>query len=372
MRVAFLVSGTALNGAVGLALEMIRHLAGKGHAVLLLHRPGAWIADQAMPDSVQKVETSFRRVPRELIRVGRLVEAFAPDVAYTHMSSAHAYGGSMSLFGKVPIVASHQAMHFQLHWALNDLVIAVSGKAADYLRRVNRVKAERIRVVPNFVRAERFAPVTPARRQAARAALGVPDDALVIGSVGDIGARKAQAQIVRAAGPLRANVPGLRLVLIGPVDKAYGAELDAALRDTGLADVTLLPGRRQDVPDLLPAFDIFAMSSRAEAHPLAVLEAMATGLPVVATAAGSVDETVIEGETGFVVPIDDVAGLTRGLSAIAGDPARRAAMGEAGRARFLSTYTLDALAPRVEAVLAEAAAKGHRPPLGFIARAFGF
>jgi glycosyltransferase involved in cell wall biosynthesis len=110
------------------------------------------------------------------------------------------------------------------------------------------------------------------------------------------------------------------------------------------------------VPELLAAFDIFALASEREELPVAILEAMAAGLPVVAVETGGIPEMVAEGETGFLVPPRDTVALADRLDRLAADPPLRASLGAAGRQRTFAEFGKDAVVPRIEAVLAEAAA----------------
>jgi glycosyltransferase involved in cell wall biosynthesis len=367
MRIVEAVSLTEVNG-VGVHCHLLmKYLQARGHVIMLLHRPGAWIAAQPGLDRVYKLETSFARSPRELLRVGRLVSAFKPDVMHTHMSGAHAYGAATRLFGSLPVVATSHVALFQLHWAFNNLVIATSRAAADFNRRYNFVLRDAIRMIPNFVDTGRLRPPDDAERATARARLGVPDDAFVVGSVGHLAGYKRPADLVRAFAAL-APRPQARLVMIGRADMDAAGEAAAEARKLGLSDRVLFTGTRGDATDLLAAMDVFALASGRETAPLAILEAMARGLPVVATRVGMVPDMVQHGRTGLLAEIGDVAALGRHLVALADNPEQRRAFGEAGRAHAVRSYAVSVGAPRVEQVLAEAMAIHNRPLFGFVGR----
>jgi glycosyltransferase involved in cell wall biosynthesis len=267
------------------------------------------------------------------------------------MSSAHFHGALLRVFWGVPTVGAAHARHFQPHWLFNDRVIAPSASTAAYHLKVNRIAARRMRVIPNFIEPDVWPQITPERRAAARARLGLDPDALVIGSIADITAGKRPADLVAAARPLL--TAGARLVIAGAeLDAAEAGRVRAAAEGVGV----LLLGRRTDVPEILPAFDIFALASEREEMPIAVLEAMAAGLPVVAVRTGGLPEMAIEGETGFLVPARDTAAMGERLRRLADDPALRAAMGAAGRARAFAEFGRGPIVERIEAVLTEAAA----------------
>jgi glycosyltransferase involved in cell wall biosynthesis len=122
-----------------------------------------------------------------------------------------------------------------------------------------------------------------------------------------------------------------------------GPDRDAvaqAIHDRGLADRVELTGTREDVAQILARADVFVLSSRSEGMPMSALEAMAAGLPVVATAVGGVPELVVDGETGFLVPPGDAPALSRALDRILGDPDLRRRLGEAGRQRAGGMFAL--------------------------------
>ena len=353
MRIAQLLSGRTMNGAVRYCASLSRRLAARGHQVLLLHRPQLDLSGFDL-QGVELERTSFQRWPGEVSRVRRLLQAWRADVLHTHMSAAHAYGAILRTFAGVPAVATAHKRLLQLHWAFNDFVIAPSAVTAAYHHRVNLVPARKLVVIPNFVETEGLAPATAAARAAVRAELGVGPDALVIGSVGDIMEYKRPSDLVAACGGLLQARPSARLVLVGGEGDAEEVRRlhAAAARHPGQV---LRLGRRLDAPRLMAGFDLYAMASRAEEMPMAVLEAMAAGLPVAGTDVGGMAEMVRDGETGLLAPYGDLPGLSDRIERLAADPALRRRMGQAGRARVLADFAPGPIVERVEQVLAKAA-----------------
>ena len=150
--------------------------------------------------------------------------------------------------------------------------------------------------------------------------------------------------------------PSSARLLVGGDPFADGVQqAHAVAEEQGvLADGTcVFAGIRRDVPRLMGASDVFTMASRWEGLGLVFLEAMATGLPVLSTNVSAIPEVVAVGETGELVPPDDVPALTAGMLALAGDPARRAAMGEAGRARVAEVFGLDRMVDETLAIYRE-------------------
>ena len=191
----------------------------------------------------------------------------------------------------------------------------------------------------------------PGARSSARAALGLGADEPVIGTVGNLTAKKDHETLLRAIALAREEVPAIRLVLIGsgPLD----ADLRRHTAALGLADSVILAGSRDDVPDLLPGFDVFALSSRFEGLPIALLEAMATGLACVATTVGGIPEVVTDGRDGVLVGPGDPAGLADALVPSSTSPDRREELGRNAAARA-GDFEITAAVRRIERVYDEA------------------
>jgi glycosyltransferase involved in cell wall biosynthesis len=153
---------------------------------------------------------------------------------------------------------------------------------------------------------------------------------------------------LRAFAAARSAVKRAALVLVGDGPERPGLEAIAA--ELGVADAVRFAGARSDVPRLLRLFDVFALSSQTEGISVALLEAMAAGLPAVATAVGGNPEVVVEGETGRLVPAGDPARLGEALASLLADPDRRQAWGQAGRARVMEKFTLDRMVRDYEAI----------------------
>ena len=200
-----------------------------------------------------------------------------------------------------------------------------------------------------------------ARRAAARTTLGVPSDALLVGTVGNINPQKGHETLLAAAEMVSARFPSLHIRILGastPTQEAYAVRIAAAAR--GVARAALIdPGG--DVHELLPGFDVFALASvsRSEGLPTAILEAMACGLPVVASDVGAVREAVGDGATGFVVPPGDVSALAAALARLLGDAGRRAAFGTEARRRAVECFDVERCAQTHLAAFSRALARNQ-------------
>jgi glycosyltransferase involved in cell wall biosynthesis len=367
LRIAMMVSGRDINGAIVHALLLTRYLARRGHKVLLLHRPDAWIARQFGLNEVELFETTFGRSPRELIRVTRRINGFGTEIVHTHMSSAHTYGMLTRMLSHTPVVATAHSQSIQLHWRFNNIVIATSPGAAEHHRRRNLVRQSALRLQANFIETAGFPRPTAAQRSATRKEFGFDDDAFVIGSVGSIDNRKNQLDLAQALGEVVRKAPQARLLLVGSEDPGYSAEIHRAAEQLGLTRHIVFAGPRQDIAHVLAAMDAFALVSRKETGPLAVLEAMSTGLPVLATNIGMLPDFVRYGAAGYIVDVGDIGAIADRMLALASDAEKRSAMGAAAAKIVRDEYDIEIAGPKVEAILVEAAQVRNRPLLGFVA-----
>jgi L-malate glycosyltransferase len=347
VRIAQLISSGTANGAARYCLALTRRLVARGHDVLLIHRP--WFEDTPIDVPGARLEQSQFVLP-ETFRVLRMLRGFGAEVIHTHMSGAGGFGGLLKLAGGPPMVATSHARHFQPHWLLNDLVIAPSERTARYQRDINRVPASKIEVIPTFLGGQIFAPPTEAQRAAARAALGVSPETVLIGQVGDIHFDKRQSDLVLAARRLIDAGLDVKVALKGaPVDRVEGRRLERAME--GAQDrVALLP-RDRHVEAFLHGLDVFCVSSGREEGPLVALEAMSTGLPVVSTRVGRMDELSAGGTAALLVAPRDVAAMAEALRRLAEAPALRAEMGAAALTRAVAEHDAEAAVDRIEAAL---------------------
>ena len=168
-------------------------------------------------------------------------------------------------------------------------------------------------------------------RTGARARLGLLPEGLVVMTVGNLTVKKAHSTLLDAFVVVRARRGDARLVIVG--DGPLRGELEQRVVDLGLVGAALLCGSRDDVADLLPAADVFVLSSVHEGLPIALVEALASGLPCVATAVGGVPEVIRDGIEGFLVEPGDVAGLAAAIEKLLGDAELRRNVGARARER---------------------------------------
>jgi sugar transferase (PEP-CTERM/EpsH1 system associated) len=222
-----------------------------------------------------------------------------------------------------------------------DRYVPVSHDLARWLDQVVKIPAAKSELIMNGVDTVRFAPDLPA----AAMPWAATETPFVIGTVGRLQDVKDQATLIEAFALLCARNPaaraGLRLAVVG--DGPLRQRLAQKAQDAGVADLVWFAGARNDIPELMRSFDLFALSSIAEGTPVTLLEAMACGVPVVATSVGGIPEVVQDGVNGALVPAGNAQALAAALGRYVDDRARQAAHGAAARERIERHYSVAAM-----------------------------
>jgi glycosyltransferase involved in cell wall biosynthesis len=220
-----------------------------------------------------------------------------------------------------PALPRYQAVADRLLAPWTDAAIAVSRSTREFLVNERHVPRDRVRLIWNGAPLDEFAPVSRERALAVRRALGIADDAVVVGTIGRLNAQKGHRFLVEAAARLVPRVAGVRILIAGDGDLAQDLRRQAG--ELGVAQAVVFPGHRSDVPDLLGAIDVFCLSSLYEGTPLALFEAMAAGKPVVSTAVDGCREVLEEDATGLLVPPSDATALADALERLLITPSLR-------------------------------------------------
>lgn len=364
------VLSLAPGGTERLVIEICRHLATTVESVVCcLDEPGAWAAevtDLNIPVVALSRTPGFQ--PSIARRLARVISEHDIDVIHCHHYSPYVYGLLAT------VLRPGVRLVFTEHGRL-------SNAAPSWKRRlVNPLLSlwpGRVCAVSNdlkqFMVAEGFAErrvevvyngIDPAKRPrpgqcaAAREALGIHNDALVVGTVGRLDPVKNLPALLRAHAVVNGRHRDAHLVIVGGGPEQPSLADEA--RRLGISDAVTFTGHRSDVRFLMSGFDIYANSSTYEGVSLTILEAMATALPVVAARVGGNPEVVVDQETGVLVP-GEARALADAVLALAADPRRRRAMGDAGRWRVKHHFSLERM---VEQYAGAYLGSGGRMPLG--------
>ncbi|MGC0417661.1 glycosyltransferase [Embleya sp. AB8] len=338
VRVLWLAKGLGRGGAEQLLVNCARHLDEERYEVEVAY---------VLPWKDALVPT-LRELGIEVhclgggrawpVRLRALLRARRYGLIHTHMPVPAV--AARVLAGRVPLVHTEHNMWPRYRrptrlanaWTYrrNAAVIAVSAAVAESIDRTRLRRG----VVPTVIHHGPDlgdAYTGPGARERARQALHLDQEAFTVGTVANFTPKKDQLGLLDAHALVRARDPGAVLVLIG------SGPLEATLRERAsradLKGSVVFAGSRGDVPALLPALDVFALSSRQEGLPVSLMEAMTVGLASVVTAVGGMPEIVTDGIEGTVVPAGDPAAFAAALLAFAEDPARRRACGEAAHKR---------------------------------------
>jgi glycosyltransferase involved in cell wall biosynthesis len=362
MVVAHVLSSLAIGGGERVALELAGGQTEARHRVMVVSLApgpdgplGEAFAARGVP--VHRVAKRDGLDPTLVVRLAALFRREGVRVVHTHNRLPLVYGAAAGrLAGAVVVHTRHgpgrgtrgQRLLWRVAGRLLHVYVAVSPELLDLARALRACDPAKLRVIENGIDVERFA-TAPDVRRASREALGIPQDAFVIGAVGRLSPEKEFPWLVRTAAPMLG--PDVRLIIVG--GGAQEAAIRAEVSARKVEPFVLLPGARNDVPRYTAAMDVFVLSSSMEGLPLAVLEAMAAGLPVVATAVGGLPNLIDDGKTGFLVPSGDDNAMRDRLRALRADLGAARAVGERGRALARERYSREQMVRRYLALYAE-------------------
>jgi glycosyltransferase involved in cell wall biosynthesis len=232
---------------------------------------------------------------------------------------------------------------------VTDAFIAVAEPHARYLAEHEGCPARKVRVIPNGVDPDRFHPRWP--NASIRRALGLADDTPVVGIVAALRPEKRHDRFLRCAAMIRKEIPRARFLVVG--DGPGRAELESLAHELALDGSVRFLGTRDDVPEVLSVVDVLLLTSDMEANPVSILEAMAAEKPVVACRVGSVGETVVDGQTGFLVPPDAEEEIAARAVQLLNHPEQAAAMGRAGREQVIAHGSVQKMVEGYEDLITE-------------------
>ena len=231
---------------------------------------------------------------------------------------------------------------------LTDRFIAVAQPHGRYLAEVERFPEEKICVIPNGVDTDRF---TPGQGVQIRRELGLAGDVPIAGIVAALRPEKDHELFLKAAALVRRTLPTAHFLVVG--DGPLRQKLESTAAELGVSDAVHFLGTRQDIPETLRAMDVFVLSSKMEANPVSILEAMSTATPVVASAVGSIGESVQDGVTGFLLPPGSVEQFADRIGQLLRNRGLAVEMGSAGRDFVVKHCSLDGMVRGYEQLLEE-------------------
>jgi glycosyltransferase involved in cell wall biosynthesis len=366
MRIVHAIARLNLGGAALSVLELAAGQQRAGHDVLVVagtippgERSMEHVADELgvryLHLPVLQRELSARSDAATVRSLRQIIGERRPNVLHTHTAKAGATGRLAALTsGRArPGAVVHtyhghvlsgyfnpgrerafRLLERMLAWS-TDALVAVSDEVRDDLVRMHIAPARKFAVIPYGFDLDARVKGPLANRAHTRSELGLGDDAFVIGWAGRLTAIKRPLDLIRVT----AGVDGAVLVLVGDGEERQTTE--SLARDLGISERVRFLGYRDDLGALYSAFDVFLLTSANEGAPVVVIEALAAGVPVVATDAGGTASVIDEGETGLLAPVGAVGQLQADLERLRQDPALRAGMGELGARRMRERFSVE-------------------------------
>jgi glycosyltransferase involved in cell wall biosynthesis len=358
-------------------LNLSEQLVARGHRVTVAARPGKFVEAEAQKRGLPTVPLTVKRQWdfHDAGAFRRLIQREKFDVVHVHWSTDYVVAPLVARQCGVPVVVMSRHSPYRLKSAVGrylydrvlfDRIIALSESVRQTLLGQG-MRPEHIVTIHHGTDTEAFRHTT-LDPGAVRADWGIPADAFVVGLAGRIAEEKGWRTFLQAVARLVA-APALYAVLIG--DGPQAEEAKALAAELNLDGRLVFAGFRSDVNNAINALDVKVLASTwAEPCAAVVQQAMALSKPVIGTNLGGTPEMIVDGETGLLVPPGDPEALAGAIAQLAADPARRAAMGVAGRARADSLFTLRVMTDRNEALYQEilrtkqagAARPAHRAP----------
>src|SRR5688572_19672148 len=304
-----------------------------------------------------------RSDPAALWRLGQLLRRGQFDIVHTH--SFRTELGSV-LWGRLPKLApivvrtvhNVEEYHVSPRYATLsrlsarglDRIVAISDAVAEFLRHDAALPEEKVVRIYYGIDPSPFQPDLP---PPSRRPEGDPLRRPTIGVVARLAPQKGHRVLFDALPAVRAAIPEVYARLVGHEELSKAAELHAYAVERGVDDLVWFEGFRSDIAQVMADLDVFVLPSLWEGFGLVLLEAMAAGRPVVASAVGPIPEIVVDGVTGLLVPPGDPAALAEGIIRLLRDPDLAAAFGRAGRARVERELRVDTMVARTESLYDE-------------------
>jgi glycosyltransferase involved in cell wall biosynthesis len=298
--------------------------------------------------------------PRVIFRLAKILKEKKIDIIHCQKHKPTVYGtlavlisGGMSVITHVHgLFRTRSAKRRFFNWIILRFVkrvIAVSDSVrSDIIKSNWNIDPAKVVTVKNCINLGTIDSISTGRRDA-RLKLGIPEDETVFGTVGRLVATKGQTYLIDAFQAVMKKIPNSRLVIIG--DGSLSQKLQKQVEESGISSRVLFTGYRKDVLELLMGFDVFVLPSLAEGLSIALLEAMASRLPVIASDVGGIPEVFGNSYCGRLVPPKDVAALSAAMVEIGLlDNTQKKRLGEEGRKKIEEEFTADVMIRKIQEV----------------------
>jgi L-malate glycosyltransferase len=369
VRILHISSARALGGGERHLADLVNALSRRGHEVHVSLAPRSPLREELKALPARNIITLPLRNALDVPsahELARLVRRLDIDVVHAHMARDYplaSYATRRASRARL-IITRHVLFPLnRLHtWTLSHVarVIAVSGAVARALQSQRIFPADKITVVPNGIDVGRFDKAAHAiDPQAFRRSFGIDRERLLVGTIGELNRLKGQEEFLRAASLLAKRFPEAEFIIAGADFSRTGehrARIVKMISDFDLEKRVHLTGWLKDVAPLIHALDLFVSASRTESFGLSIVEALAGGVAVVASATEGAREILSDGETGLLVPIDDTEQLASAIARLLEDKGERERLGLRGRSSALERFSLERMVDATELIYREAIA----------------
>lgn len=361
IRVLHVIDTGGPGGAETVFLQAAAHLDPSRFESVAIVGGAGWLAKQlrerALTPQIMPAKGSFNF--RYLIELLRAVRRHKIDVILAHLYGSAVYASMVGELLSVPVVSvlhGHSdvpdverlsSLKARIIRRGSRKVIFVSDHLEEHLRQRFRLAAAQCAIIPNGVDSRVF---RPGRDQTLRAELGLSDDTALVGAIGNIRKPKAYDVLLRAARTLVDHSRRFHLVIAGDRGNALGGQLQQLSCELGIETHVTFLGLRPDVSRILRNLDVFVLSSHTEGFSIACIEAMACGIPIVATRSGG-PEQILEGAAGLLVPTGDSEALAFAIEEVLSSKDLAASLTASATRRVHERYSLTTMLSRYEAVL---------------------
>lgn len=368
IRVLSVIDTCGPGGAETVFLQTVTRLDPARFRAIAVVGGSGWLterlASSAVEHRVVPAKGSFN--VRYLSALSRIARRGGTDIIVAHLYGSAIYASLLGALASIPVVSIlHGQTDVSASGRLATLksvivrrgsrkVVFVSERLRDYLEPRLRLRASQSVVIPNGVDTDAFRPLAD---RTIRRELGIDDETALIGAVGNVRRPKAYDVLLKAMQILLSRGRRIHLVIAGDSSNALGAELLQLRRDLGIERHVTFLGLRSDVAKILNNLDVFVLSSHTEGFSIACVEAMACGVPVVATRSGG-PEQVLEGEAGILVPTGNPAALAAGIERAFSEEGLAARLVNTAAKRVRRHFSLAGMLSRYEELLASLVAPG--------------
>lgn len=358
IHVFHMIDGLTFGGAETLLRDLAAGLETRGYRITVGYStPGPFVQELANK-GLRLVR--FPRIglidPFLTLRLARFMRKDPPQVFHTHLFKSDFHGRLAARLAGVPVVVStlHNNDVWANNWVMGHLygatavwanrLIAVSEEVRTFHLQKTGVPSEKLMVIENAVDVNAFTGHEEAAK-GVRAEFGIAPDVPLFGIVGRLKPQKNVSMFLQAAVEILQKQPNARFLIVG--DGPLMSELKIQARDLNLYPAVVFTGMRKDVSAILAALDVLALSSLWEGLPVILLEAMASSLPVVATAVDGIVGVADPDVTAFLVPGGDHVAFAKACIQLAQDPDLRRKMGQAAYEKVIKNYSLDRMIDRI-------------------------